>query len=198
MFIYLSSFPFPSIGLWGVLKDGILQLIRDCFLTLTNVGIDWLRVYKEIDKKTNGGNHHTNDKREGHRKAKRCAACKNQRRERASPSHGIRKYGGWQVSRGGYLQAECIIAIQPHKKLDASKVDTWLNSYSNSQGGKHVMWRRIKSIKLTKKNLNPESKGRERERERERRVTEEWPPKPRQCPKVKGMRRQLPKSKPRA
>jgi hypothetical protein len=82
--------------------------------------------------------------------------------------------------------------------LDASKVDTWLNSYSNSQGGKHVMWRRIKSIKLTKKNLNPESKGRERERERERRVTEEWPPKPRQCPKVKGMRRQLPKSKPRA
>jgi hypothetical protein len=96
-------------------------------------------VYKEIDKKTNGGNHHTNDKREGHRKAKRCAACKNQRRERASPSHGIRKYGGWQVSRGGYLQAECIIAIQPHKKLDASKVDTWLNSYSNSQGGKHVM-----------------------------------------------------------
>jgi hypothetical protein len=47
--------------------------------------------------------------------------------------HGIRKLGGWQVSRGGSLQAECIIAIQLHKKLDACKptfwqVDTWLNT----------------------------------------------------------------------
>ncbi len=35
-----------------------------------------------------GQNHHTKDKRECQRKAKRYAACRNQRRERASPSHG--------------------------------------------------------------------------------------------------------------
>jgi len=38
--------------------------------------------------KVNGQNHHMGDKREGQRKAKRCTTCKNQRRERTSPSYG--------------------------------------------------------------------------------------------------------------
>ncbi len=47
-----------------------------------------LKVKNSI-KKPNGWNHHVEDKREEcQRKAKRCATCKNQRRERASPSHG--------------------------------------------------------------------------------------------------------------
>jgi len=38
--------------------------------------------------KIDDGNHHTKDKREDQKKAKRHAACSNQRRERASPSCG--------------------------------------------------------------------------------------------------------------
>jgi hypothetical protein len=38
--------------------------------------------------KADGWNHHMEDKREGQRKAKTCAARKNQRRERPSPSCG--------------------------------------------------------------------------------------------------------------
>jgi len=38
--------------------------------------------------KTNGGNHHIEDQREGQKEVKRCIAQRNQRRERASSSHG--------------------------------------------------------------------------------------------------------------
>jgi hypothetical protein len=45
--------------------------------------------------KIDGRNHHTEDKSEGQRKVKRCAACKtNQKREKACPSCGM-KYFSW-------------------------------------------------------------------------------------------------------
>jgi hypothetical protein len=38
--------------------------------------------------KIDGRNHHTKDKKEGQKKAKRCVARKNQRGEIVNPSHG--------------------------------------------------------------------------------------------------------------
>jgi hypothetical protein len=43
--------------------------------------------------KTNGWNHHMEDKKEGQRKVEK--TCKNQRRERASPFHGKKLSHPW-------------------------------------------------------------------------------------------------------
>jgi len=50
--------------------------------------LDCFEESKKFKEKTDGQNHHMEDKREGQRKAKRHTTCRNQRRERASPSRG--------------------------------------------------------------------------------------------------------------
>jgi len=78
----------------GIISLSCVGLLwRDSLLS-RNIYISslWLKYYvgewakKPI--KTNGWNNHTQNKREGQRKAKRCTAHRNQRRWRASPFFG--------------------------------------------------------------------------------------------------------------
>jgi hypothetical protein len=62
-----------------------LQCIQNIFI-MTNLVIKFKEFIKNSIK-TNGLNDHTEDKKEGQRKANRCTTQRNQRRERASPSY---------------------------------------------------------------------------------------------------------------